>query len=114
MTYDESTVFSLDGYPEFLCLFSHTKDNENDIEVEVRYSNGRKVPISERYMQPSHIMQLIHPMQNKFYSEMRFDDYLFEVFKYHIDPILNRLTIMVRDHHFVDRTNTNIDEENDN
>jgi hypothetical protein len=45
-------------------------------------------------MDPEEITQIIH--NGKFYTQMSFDEWPFEVYKYEIDPIKNKLIIKVR------------------
>lgn len=75
--------------PEYFMLFP----NPGTITIEVRTSTSR-VPIAKRKMNPEEITQLIH--NGKFYTQMSFDEWPFEIYKYEIDPIKNKLIIKVR------------------
>lgn len=75
--------------PEYFMLFSNT----GAMSIEVRTSKYR-FPIAKRNMDPEEITQIIH--NGKFYTQMSFDEWPFEVYKYEIDPIKNKLIIKVR------------------
>lgn len=74
--------------PEYLMLFS----GQGDINVIVRLKdhNGSMV---DRRMMAEEIKSLLSPDGTSFHRLMTFDGYLFNVHKYEIDVVRNRLTI---------------------
>ncbi len=79
------------NYPEYLTLFS----GKGKFEVNVRFKNFSGKVINTK-MFPDEIFKLIDKDNNEFYSKMYFDEFLFEIYKYQIDPINKKLTIFVR------------------
>ena len=77
--------------PEFLTIFS----NEGNIEVEVKFKDTQSQIVKQR-MSPDEIIKLIDYSNNNFYTKMTFDEHLFEVYKYQIDPIKKKFIIMAR------------------
>ena len=77
--------------PEYLELFQ----GDGNIKVDVKFKD-LDGSFSSLSMEPNEINKLINPETNEFYKEIRFDDWLFEVYRYSIDPIKRKLTIMVR------------------
>ena len=78
-------------YSEFLILFS----NEGEYDIDVKFK-GHPGFVKSMKMNPDEIVKLISP-EYDFYTEMTFDDYLLEIYRYHIDPFKKKITIMVRD-----------------
>lgn len=76
---------------EYSLLFS----NSGTTRVQVKFQNFNGT-ISTRKMNPEEITQLISSDGRGFISSMTFDEWLFEVYKYEIDPIGNTLTIYAR------------------
>lgn len=70
------------GYPEYLMLF----ENHGEYKVHVQFKDfdGK---ITNVTMGASEIVKLIDPSNGLFYEKLLFDDYLFEISKYEIDPI---------------------------
>ena len=77
--------------PEYLMLFS----NNGNININVKFKD-HKGSVAKLTMTSDEIVKLINPSNGEFYTEMRFDDWLFEIYKYQIDPLKKKLTIMVR------------------
>lgn len=84
-------------HPEYLELFS-PRSGAGTISVEVKFKDhdGR---ISDLKMSAREIEKIINPDDGEFYREMRFDDWLFDIYKYQIDPIKKKMTIMARKKH---------------
>ncbi len=78
--------------PEYYVLFR----DGGDIKVVVK-RKGYEEFVADLSMNADKIITLIDPSTGRFYTEMRFDDWLFEVYRYSIDPIKKKLTIMVRE-----------------
>lgn len=76
---------------EYLTLLK----NEGNIEVDVKFKD-QKIWISNRKITANNIIDLINPTSDNFYTKMTFDEHLYEVYKYEIDPIRMKLTIKVR------------------
>ena len=76
---------------EYLLLFS----NSGTTKVQVKFKNFNGT-VSTQKMNPEEITQLISSDGRGFFSSMTFDEWLFEVYKYEIDPIKNMLTIYAR------------------
>ncbi|MDY0275719.1 MAG: hypothetical protein RBR42_09850 [Desulfomicrobium sp.] len=76
---------------EYLLLFS----NFGKIQVNVKFEDDGGF-ITSMKMNPIEITKLISPINGQFFSEMTFDDYPFEVYKYKINPLKKTLTIHVR------------------
>lgn len=75
--------------PEYLELFS----GEGAWRVRVRfYQHDGK--ITSIVFSPREIVSLISPETDSFHKYLRFDDYLFEVLKYEIEPKTQTLTII--------------------
>ncbi len=79
--------------PEYLGLFKFQDGGDMCIKVKFKDHDGGVADLS---MHAGEIVKLIDPLTRQFYTEMRFDDWLFEIYKYQIDPINNQLIIMVR------------------
>ncbi len=79
------------NYPEYLMLFS----GKGEYEVNVKFKDFSGKVINTK-MFPSEIVKLISRESNDFYSMMYFDEHLFEIYKYQIDPIKKKLTIFAR------------------
>lgn len=77
--------------PEYLMLFS----NDGDFTINVKFKD-HDGSIRTLAMKTCEIVNLINPSSGEFYTEMRFDEWLFEVYNYQIDPLKKQLTIMVR------------------
>lgn len=78
---------------EYLLLFS----NSGKIQVNVKFEDDGGF-ITSMKMNPGEITKLISPIDGQFFSEMTFDDYPFEVYKYEINPLKKTLTIYARPH----------------
>jgi len=77
--------------PEYLMLFS----NDGDFKIDVKFKD-HPGNISKLAMNANEVVNLISPSTGRFYTEMRFDDWLFEIYNYRIDPLKKQLTIMAR------------------
>ncbi len=77
---------------EYLELFSRT----GELQVQVKFKNHSGTVASLR-MNPEDISKLISPVDGQFFSEMFFDDWPFDIYKYEIDPIKKILTIRARE-----------------
>ena len=77
--------------PEYLALFS----NKGNIIVEVKFKDYHG-GVANLKMMADEIIKLTDPSSHEFLTEMRFDDWLFEIYKYQIDPLKKKITIMVR------------------
>ena len=77
---------------EYLGLFSRT----GELQVQVKFKDHSGTVASLR-MNPEDILKLISPIDGQFFSEMSFDDWPFEIYKYEIDPIKKILTIRTRE-----------------
>lgn len=78
--------------PEYFSLFSES----GEFSVEVRFKGEGFV--ASRSATAHDISQLIDPETGRFYVAMTFDDHLFEIYKYEIDPINKKLIICARQH----------------
>jgi len=76
---------------EYLSLFS----NQGSTKVEVKFKDFDGV-VSNQFMVPNEINRLILHDTGEFSRFMTFDDWLFEIYQYSIDPIKNTLTIYAR------------------
>lgn len=76
--------------PEYLCLFSE----DGDFSVEVKFKGDGF--IRSRRATAQQIANLINPETGTVHTAMTFDDHLFEVYKYEIDPIKKKLLIRAR------------------
>lgn len=79
--------------PEYLILFPN--QNNGDIEVAVKFKNYNGC-IRNAKISASEIEKIINPDNGKFYTKMTFDEHLFEVTKYEINPIDKKITIHVK------------------
>ncbi len=77
--------------PEYIELFRDK--GELDIKVKFKDFDGS---VTDLQMATHEIAKLINPVSQQFYTEMAFDGWPFEIYKYQIDPIKKKLTIMVR------------------
>ena len=75
--------------PEYLDLFSG--QGSARVRVRFRSSDGK---IASLAFSPREILSLIAAEGDAFHQYLRFDDYLFEVLKYEIDPKTQTLTIV--------------------
>ena len=78
--------------PEYLLLFS----NDGDFTIDVKFKD-RRGGFKKFAMKANEIVNLINPSTGEFYSEMTIDEWLFEIYKYQIDPLKKQLTIMARE-----------------
>ena len=78
---------------EYLVLFSKS----GKIKINVKFKDDIGF-IASMNMNPREITKLISPIDGQFFSEMTFDDYPFEVYKYEINPLKKTLTIHARPH----------------
>lgn len=76
--------------PEYLCLFS----GNGEFSVEVKFKGEGFVPLRKATAQE--ITKLINSETGAFHVAMTFDEHLFEVYKYEIDPAKKKLIIRVR------------------
>ena len=77
--------------PEYLSLFSQS----GPVKVAVKIS-GHDGRISQLSMSPNEINKLLSESSEGFISQMTFDGWPFEIYKYEIDPGKNTLTIRAR------------------
>ena len=75
--------------PEYLDLFSG--QGSARVRVRFRSSDGK---IASLAFSPREILSLIAAEGDAFHQYLRFDDYLFEVLKYEIDPKTQTLTFV--------------------
>ena len=75
--------------PEYLELFSG--QGAGQVRVRLRQHDGK---IASLAFSPKEIISLIAPESDIFHQYLRFDDYLFEVLKYEIEPKTQTLTIV--------------------
>lgn len=73
---------------EYFELFSKI----GELQVQVKFKDHSGTVASLR-MNPEEILKLISPVDGQFFSEMSFDEWPFEIYKYEIDPIKKILTI---------------------
>lgn len=78
--------------PEYLLLFS----GSGEFSVEVKFKGDGFVPPRSATVQE--ITRLVNPETGGLYTAMTFDDHLFEVYKYEIDPIKKKLIIKAREY----------------
>ena len=78
-------------YPEYLSLFSG--QGEYQVKVHFKGSEGR---VDHSAMAASEVINLVDPRTDSFYRKMYFDDHLFDVYKYEIDPINLTLNIKAK------------------
>jgi hypothetical protein len=71
-----------ESYPEFLSIFS----NHGDYQVNVKFKDS-DASISSQTMIVDEINKLIDLSTGIFFEKMYFDDHLFTIHKYEIDPI---------------------------
>jgi len=76
-------------FPEYLDFFSR----EGNIEVEVKFKNGGHV--SNVSMNACEILKIVSGDEG-FLNKMEFDGHYFDIYKYEIDPIKNKLIIKAR------------------
>lgn len=77
-------------YPEYLSLFSG--QGEYKVQVHFKGSDSR---VANSAMMASEVNCLINSETGTFYTKMYFDDHLFDVYKYEIDPARRTLEIKV-------------------
>lgn len=77
---------------EYLQTFSNT----GDITVTVKFGKTAAA-IAPQRMSATELEALIDPLTGHFLSAMRFDDHLFQIRKFEVDPLKNRLTIHLKD-----------------
>ena len=75
--------------PEYLELFSG--QGVARVRVRFRQHDGK---IASLAFSPREVLSLIAPENDTFHQYLRFDDYLFEVLKYEIEPKTQTLTIV--------------------
>ena len=75
--------------PEYLELFSGKGSAQ--VRVRFRQHDGK---IASLAFSPREVLSLIAPENDTFHQYLRFDDYLFEVLKYEIEPKTQTLTIV--------------------
>lgn len=78
-------------YPEYLQMFSN--NGKGKIHVSLR---GNKGIVKDLAFSPIEVMALLREGGDEFHRYIRFDDYLFEVVKYEIDPRAQTLTITAK------------------
>ena len=75
--------------PEYLELFSG--QGSAQVRVRFRQHDGK---IASLAFSPREVLSLIAPESDTFHQYLRFDNYLFEVLKYEIEPKTQTLTIV--------------------
>ena len=75
--------------PEYLELFSG--QGVARVRVRFRQHDGK---IASLAFSPREVLSLIAPENDTFHQYLRFNDYLFEVLKYEIEPKTQTLTIV--------------------
>lgn len=75
--------------PEYLELFSG--QGVGRVRVRFRQHDGK---IASLAFSPREVLSLVTPESDTFHQYLRFDDYLFEVLKYEIEPKTQTLTIV--------------------
>ena len=75
--------------PEYLELFSG--QGAGRVRVRFQQYDGK---IASLAFSPREVLSLIAPENDTFHQYLRFDDYLFEVLKYEIEPKTQTLTIV--------------------
>ena len=75
--------------PEYLELFSG--QGVGRVRVRFRQHDGK---IASLAFSPREVLSLVAPESDTFHQYLRFDDYLFEVLKYEIEPKTQTLTIV--------------------
>lgn len=78
------------NYPEYLSLFS----DAGEFEVSVEFKGDGFMP--SRRATAAEIMQLLDVETGAFRTAMTFDEHLYEIYKYNIDPIKSKITLSVR------------------
>ena len=78
--------------PEYFSLFS----GEGEFSVRVQFKGDGFV--APRKATAQEIVNLMNPQTGTFHTSMRFDDHLFEVYQYEIDPIKKQLLVKARRH----------------
>ena len=78
--------------PEYYELFQ----SDGGVCVEVKFKD-HEGSVADLSMNADEIVKLIDSSTRQFYTEIKFDDWLFEVYRYSIDPIKKKLNIMVRE-----------------
>jgi hypothetical protein len=78
------------NYPEYHSLFS----GAGEFEVSVKFKGDSFMP--SRRATAAEIMQLFDVETGAFRTAMTFDEHLYEIYKYNIDPIKNKITLSVR------------------
>ncbi|MCX2781521.1 hypothetical protein OQJ46_00775 [Microbulbifer thermotolerans] len=76
---------------EYLNLFS----NNGLVKVQVKFKDHDD-SVATQTMNPIEINELISSSGKEFITQMTFDDWLFEIYKYEIDPIKNIITIRAK------------------
>lgn len=76
-------------YPEYLSLFS----GQGEYKVHVHFK-GSESRVANSAMMASEVSCLINPETGAFYTKLHFDDHLFNVYRYEIDPI--KLTLKIK------------------
>lgn len=76
---------------EYYELFSRA----GELQVQVKFKNHSGT-VSTLRVNPEEIVKLISPIDGQFLSEMCFDEWPFEVYKYEIDPLKKIITIRAR------------------
>nr|WP_320135622.1 hypothetical protein [uncultured Amphritea sp.] len=76
---------------EYLHLFS----NNGPIKVQVKFKDHNGY-VATQTMNPIEINELISSNTDMFITQMTFDDWLFEIYKYEIDPIKKIVTIRAK------------------
>lgn len=79
------------GFPEYLSLF----ESHGDYRVVVIIKDMPSA-VAESSMSADEIHKLIDKKTGCFYSKMYFDDWLFDVYKYEIDPVKKILTLKAK------------------
>ena len=77
--------------PEYLSLFQ--AGGEYRVQVKFKDFDGK---VADSSMRAAEILKLVDPKTGSYYAKMYFDDWLFDVYKYEIDPVKRLLTIRAR------------------
>lgn len=76
---------------EYLTLFSNT----GNIDVSVRFKD-HDGSVSNVSMEATELSKLVDPESGEFLKAMSFDEWPFEILKYEVDPVRNRLIITAK------------------
>lgn len=77
--------------PEYLAMFS----NEGNYKISVKFKDIDGC-VADQTMSEKEVLKLIDPLTEQFYKQLRFDDWLFDVYKYEIDPVKMKIKIYAK------------------